>query len=111
MRRLIGSKVIVGVGLSLIAAGLMQASELPKTNKRFVEKYCAECHDAETKKGGLDLTGLKFDLVSPSNFSKWVLVHDRVSKGEMPPKKKARPEARDLEAFTNSLASALVSVE
>jgi mono/diheme cytochrome c family protein len=111
MRRLIGRKFSVGLGLSLIAAGPIGAGDLPKASKRFVEKYCAECHDAETKKGGLDLTGLKFNLASSTNFSKWVLVHDRVSKGEMPPKKKARPEASNLEAFTNSLASALNSVE
>src|SRR4029077_8011326 len=111
MRRLIERKLFVCFSLSLIAAGMTWAGELSKANKRFVEKYCAECHDAETKKGGLDLTGLEFDLASSTNFSKWVLVHDRVSKGEMPPKKKARPEKADLEAFTNSLASALNLVE
>jgi hypothetical protein len=111
MRRLIGKNVFVYLGLLLILAGPMHAGDLPKTSKRFIEKYCAECHDGETKKGGLDLAALKFDLASPTNFSKWVLVHDRVSKGEMPPKKKARPESSELNAFTNSLASALVSVE
>ena len=35
----------------------------------FVEKHCAECHDAETKKGGLDLTRLKFDLANSTNFA------------------------------------------
>src|SRR6267142_4139423 len=111
MRRLIGRKFSVGLGLSLIAAGPIGAGDLPKAGKRFVQKYCAECHDAETKKGGLDLKALKFDLASSTNFFKWVLVHDRVSKGEMPPKKKASPEATELEAFTKSLSSALVSVE
>jgi Protein of unknown function (DUF1592)/Protein of unknown function (DUF1588)/Protein of unknown function (DUF1587)/Protein of unknown function (DUF1585)/Protein of unknown function (DUF1595) len=111
MRRLIGRKHFIYLGLSLLVAGTAWAGNLSSANKQFIGKYCAECHDAATKKGGLDLTGLKFDLASPTNFSKWVLVDDRVSRGEMPPKKKARPEARDLEAFTNSLASALVSVE
>src|SRR5689334_16619375 len=111
MQRLIRRKYIAYICLLLAGAGTAWAGDLPKANKRFTEKYCAECHDAETKKGGLDLTGLKFDLASPTNFSKWVLVHDRVSKGEMPPKKKARPEANELNAFTNSLASALISVE
>ena len=40
-----------------------------------------------------------------------MLVHDRVNDGEMPPKKQARPEASELEAFTRSLSSSLVSVE
>jgi hypothetical protein len=38
-------------------------------------------------------------------------VHDRVRDGEMPPKKKARPEPAELEAFTRSLSSSLVAVE
>jgi hypothetical protein len=40
-----------------------------------------------------------------------VLVHDRVAAGEMPPKKKARPDPAELEAFTQSVASALTAVE
>src|SRR5580765_4549831 len=111
MRRRIGRKCFAYFCLALAAAGTAVAGNLPKANKQFIQKYCTECHDAETKKAGLDLTGLKFDLASSTNFSMWVLVHDRVSKGEMPPRKKARPEAGELNAFTNSLASALLSGE
>src|SRR5882724_11600667 len=111
MRRLIENNFFAQFGLLLIAAGPVLAEDLPPASKHFVEKHCVECHDADTKKGGLDLTELKFDPANSTNFSKWVLVHDRVSKGEMPPKKKARPEATELEAFTKSLSSALVSVE
>src|SRR5712672_1644046 len=110
MRYLIGKKHIVCFGLSLIAAEMTWAGDLSKANKRFIEKYCAECHDAETKKGGLDLAGLKFDLASPTNFSKWVLVHDRVSKGKCRRRRRRVPR-REVEAFTNSLTSALSSVE
>ena len=77
----------------------------------FLQKHCTECHDPDTKKGGLDLTALKLDLADSTNFSKWVLVHDRVSSGEMPPKKKARPDAAELKAFLASLSAPLVSAE
>ncbi|HMJ89556.1 MAG TPA: DUF1592 domain-containing protein, partial [Candidatus Acidoferrum sp.] len=77
----------------------------------FMEVHCFECHDADTKKGDLDLTALKFDLTSSTNFAKWLTVHDRVATGEMPPKKKARPAANELDAFTNALATALVDVD
>ena len=103
------SGFLAGLGLILITAGTVLAEEVP--NKRFVEKYCVECHDAETRKGGLDLTSLKFEPGNATNFSRWVLVYDRLGAGEMPPKKKARPEARELESFTNALCSGLVSVE
>src|ERR1051325_9584677 len=77
----------------------------------FVQKHCVECHDTETKKGDLDLTALKLDLTNPTNFSQWVLVHDRVDAGEMPPKKKARPESAELGSFLKSLSSSLVGAE
>ncbi|WP_395718563.1 DUF1592 domain-containing protein [Prosthecobacter sp.] len=51
-----------------------------------IEQSCIECHDAETKKGGLDLTALTFDLRDRAMRERWVRVHDRVEKGEMPPK-------------------------
>src|SRR6185436_16308660 len=50
-------------------------------------------------------------LSNATNFSKWVLVHERVSNGEMPPKKKARPDPEQTETFLDSLASALTRAE
>src|SRR5437773_6786219 len=97
--------------LLFAVAGPVMAGDLPRAVRQFLEQHCLECHDVETKKGDLDLTALNFDLAIPTNFSKWVLVHDRVSNGEMPPKKKARPEAGELAAFTESLSSSLVSAE
>lgn len=53
---------------------------------RQIEQSCVECHDKDTAKGGLDLTILSFDLTDPATRERWVRVHDRVKKGEMPPK-------------------------
>jgi hypothetical protein len=78
---------------------------------RFMAKNCAECHDAESKKGGLDLTVLPFNLADRTNFATWVTVHDKVTAGEMPPKQKARPAAAELRSFTNALTSALLAAD
>lgn len=96
--------------LFAVAAPVLSA-DLPPAGRQFIHKHCFECHDTETKKGGLDLTALRLDLSSSTNFSMWVLVHDRASSGEMPPKKKARPEAAELATFLRSLSTALVSAE
>ena len=104
-------KVSPGLALLLAAAAPLCAGELPSDCRRFLETHCTECHDPDSKKGGLDLTGLKFDLASPTNFTEWVLVHDRVNKGEMPPKKKAQPEASERGKFVGSLARVLVAAE
>src|SRR5688500_17277079 len=77
--------------LLLTVASASLGATLPPNNREFLEKHCFECHDAEVKKGGLDLTALKFDLANSTTFSTWVLIHDRVNNGEMPPKKKPRP--------------------
>src|SRR6266446_3013844 len=97
--------------LLLACAAPVAAADFPPASRQFVEKHCVECHDAAMKEGGLDLTALQFEPATPTNFSTWVLVHDRVMRGEMPPKKKTRPETTELEAFTKSLSSSLVAAE
>src|SRR5947208_4930492 len=110
-RRFNAIRVFARFPLLLAVTGPVMAGDGPVAVRQFVEKNCVECHDADTKKGGLDLSALKFDPANLTNFSRWVLVQDRVSNGEMPPKKKPRPEASELEAFTKSLSLSLVSVE
>jgi hypothetical protein len=70
----------------------------------FLEKHCVECHDADAKKGGLDLTALRSDLADPKSFDAWVKVYDRTASGEMPPKKKPRPDAAPKSAYLGDLS-------
>ncbi len=77
----------------------------------FLKKHCFECHDAESKQGGLDLTSLKVELANADNFAKWVKIHDRIESGEMPPKAQPRPPVADKEAVTKSLKAELIKVE
>jgi len=104
-------KVLSQFALFFSAVAPLMAVDLPSPCRKFLDSHCIECHDAETKKGGLDLTGLKYDVAQPTNFAKWVLVHDRVSNGEMPPKKKPRPAAAEQALFLRSLSSSLVTAE
>ena len=77
----------------------------------FLERHCYECHDSESKKGGLDLTLLKLQPDQPSNFNAWVKVHDALSKGAMPPAKKLRPDAQALNETVASLADELTATD
>ena len=74
----------------------------------FLEKHCVECHDADTKKGGLDMTALRPDLQDPKSFAAWVKIHDRTANGEMPPKKKDRPAAGEMSAYLGALSASLL---
>ncbi|HZR17128.1 MAG TPA: DUF1592 domain-containing protein [Verrucomicrobiae bacterium] len=102
---------IVFVAAALCAGSWPAAASAPEKVQTLIGTHCAECHDADSKKGGLDLTSLQYDLADAQNFSHWVAVEDRVSKGEMPPKKKARPPLAELKGFTNSLGSALLKAD
>ncbi len=83
------------------------AAELPSPGSDFIEQRCVECHDSDTKKGGLDLTTLKFDLPDNKTFAEWVKVYDRVRDGEMPPKKQPQPDAHEVKFFLDALAQPL----
>lgn len=75
-------------------AGAAWADDVPRA---FFDHHCAECHDAQTKKGNLDLSALKPDFAHPDTFARWVKVYDRIEAGEMPPKKNPKPPAAELE--------------
>ena len=77
----------------------------------FISDHCAGCHNAEEKKGRLDLTGLAFDPKDPASLAVWVRVHDRVAAGEMPPRNRPRPAAAGQKAFLEGLARSIAAAE
>jgi hypothetical protein len=89
----------------LQSCALLFAAALAAEPRAFMEKHCFECHDSETKKGGLDLTTLRYDAAKPE---KWVLLHDAVAAGEMPPaKRKSQPDPAERAAFVAELGGRL----
>jgi hypothetical protein len=73
----------------------------------FLEQHCYDCHDAETKKGDLDLTALSFDA---QHVDLLVKVHDAVERGEMPPKKKKQPAEAERVAFVSEMDAKLMAL-
>jgi hypothetical protein len=109
-RPLFSSLVPVCVALLLAGAGAARA-ELPREVHTMFENRCLDCHDSDTKKGNLDLTALKPDFTDAETFALWLKVHDRIASGEMPPKKKARPEASEVKTVMGWLAESLSAAE
>lgn len=91
----------------IVAAQIVSAAD----TRGFIEQHCFDCHDAESKKGGLDLSALALKLDDRANFAAWVKVHDRIASGEMPPKKKARPPAGATRALLGELDAQLTAVD
>lgn len=95
-----------------LAAALPTAgAAVPKSLASFLDQHCVECHDADVKKGGLDLLALPFDLADAEAFQKWRRVFERVHSGEMPPKKRERPPQAELETFLTSLKQPMVKAD
>lgn len=93
-------------------AGVAADSSLPKPVTVMFDEYCFDCHDDLMKEGGLDLTALSFTPGDPRNYARWVLIHDRVVKGEMPPPdKKTQPASEQSASFTNGLGGVLLELD
>ena len=58
--------------------------------QEFIENYCIECHDRETKTGGFDIESLK--SVTAANSVQWQKVWEQVSLKEMPPRTEKQPD-------------------
>jgi mono/diheme cytochrome c family protein len=96
---------------ALLAGASMARAAPPPALGPFLENHCVECHDSDTKKGGLDLDALAFQLDDPKSFAEWVKVHDRMRDHEMPPKKEKQPDAAEADAFLQSLAGTLIAAD
>ena len=105
-----GWRRLLLAGLSVLWGGFVTVGAADRIGP-FLQQHCVECHDAEMKKGGLDLTALAPVQDAATNLTAWSLVHDRVASGEMPPPKKKRPSAAELAAFTNSLGGTLLAID
>jgi hypothetical protein len=96
---------------TLGAANWARAAPPPGNAETVIETYCAGCHDDIEKKGGLDLTALKFEPADRENFLHWIKVHDRLDAGEMPPKGKKRPAPEEMRALVTALETTLTDAD
>ncbi len=94
----------------LVLATCLQA-DIRTDVESFFEQHCYDCHDDIDSEGGLNLVDLKFDPENPKNRAHWEAVFQRVETGEMPPKKKKRPEAKAIVDFLEKLESPLIEAD
>ena len=70
-------------------------------------EYCVDCHEAELKKGGLDLDSKLSDWDSPTNVKLWEKVLPVIMDGSMPPAKKKQPSDTERKMLAKWLDSSL----
>ncbi len=106
-RRLASGAALAALALPLFAAAA--SAPAPGSLQPFLKTHCFDCHDADIKKGGLDLTALPFDGSEAAAHKKWVRVFDRVTAGEMPPAEEPRPAAAAVRPFLAALGPELTA--
>lgn len=74
--------------------------------RAVLERYCIDCHDAETKKGDVDLSAILQDDIS-RHPGAWEAAIKQLNARHMPPAGKKRPDEAGYAATVQQLAGAL----
>lgn len=85
----------------------LSAQEIPSSVRTFTAAHCLDCHAGDTPAGGINLETLSTDPTDPEVMRRWILVHDRVASGEMPPKDAEQPSTAASAAFLKTLSQSL----
>ena len=86
---------------TLLSASVATAESWKQPLVPFLQQHCVECHTGADAPGELDLTTLGDDLTDAEIQRRWVSVHDRLQRREMPPADHSQPSAT---ARTTALA-------
>lgn len=96
--------------LLLLSASRSTAAEIPEPLGHLIRQTCVDCHNGATAEGGLDLTSLAFTLDDRELRDRWILVHDRVSSGEMPPEPATLADG-DRQSLVKTLHDAIAAAD
>ena len=97
---------------ALFAVTLFASAELvvqlPEKHLDFLDTYCMDCHDSDTKKGKVDLEALPLLVKTIEHAELWQKVLNVLNSGEMPPENKRQPEKIAKADFLEDLAKTMV---
>ena len=86
--------------LMAVVSSVVAQNAAPGGDSTHFAKFCMDCHDEDSQKGGLDLGA---SLSRPE--TDWTLPFENLITGRMPPAKKTQPSATERDAMLNYLAS------
>lgn len=86
------------------------AADLTNVNT-FLERHCFGCHSGEAPEAGFDVTTLSHELTDPDMLRRYVRIHDRVARGEMPPSDAEPPREAETAAFIRELDARLFAAD
>src|SRR5271165_102127 len=74
------------------AANAVLERQFAQTVKPFISKYCTACHSGETPAAQFDLRTYSTMDTVVRDHARWMLVLERLTAKEMPPKPLPQPE-------------------
>jgi mono/diheme cytochrome c family protein len=100
-------------GIALLLAGLTVSpapsqggQQQASTQRAFINRYCANCHNNDDKVGGLSFDGLNIDHPE-ANPELWEKVTRKMRAGVMPPSGAPRPDRATYDAFRRNIETAI----
>ena len=98
--------------VALLVVGSAYAQDPSADTKQFrafAEEHCLSCHGPDVQKSGLRLDTLSTKLDDKDVAATWAKIHDKLARGEMPPKNKKRPPEKEMIAVVDALRQQLHS--
>src|SRR5271154_2722570 len=104
--------MLAGLACAVAAAGAPEAlRDFNALVAPFVESHCSECHGEKKQKGVLRLDTLSRDFANASVAGHWMDVMDRLTSGDMPPKKQPRPKPEEITRVAELITAQLNEAE
>jgi len=92
---------------ALVGGAAAATGDFTQAVQPFLEQHCNRCHDEKVHKGEFRVDNLSSDFIKGGSAAKWAEVMDRISSGEMPPKKEPKPVAAEAAKVVEWLAARL----
>jgi hypothetical protein len=103
--------VLYACVVSLGASELSGATRYRKGVEPLITEYCGDCHLDGAKKGNVAFDGFKTDADILENRDLWLRALKNVRAGLMPPEKKAKPSAAEIEKLTSWIKDDVFMIE
>ncbi len=81
---------------------------VPEKHLDLLFNHCMDCHNADTRKGKVNLEDLPLEVNTLQHAELWQKVLDVLNSGEMPPENKRQPESVAKADFLGDLANTMV---
>jgi hypothetical protein len=97
--------------LSIGASELAGVTAYRKHVEPLINEYCGDCHLDGAKKGNVAFDDFKTDADVLENRDLWLRALKNVRAGLMPPEKKPKPSAEDLQKLTSWIKNDVFTIE